>query len=119
MDGVHDLGGMQGFGPVEGEVDEPVFHEGGERRAAMITFGAFLTGTSNGGQFRHSIERMDAAHYLESSYYEHWITGVATRMIELGLITVDELEERIGGAFPLSGPDRGVATDDPGDDVIA
>ena len=67
--------------------------------------------TSNGGQFRHSIERMDAAHYLDSSYYEHWTTGVATRMVELGLLTVDELEQRAGGAFPLAGPDRGIATD--------
>jgi nitrile hydratase len=119
VDGVHDLGGMQGFGPVDVEPDEPVFHEPWERRAALITFGSFLSGTSNGGQFRHSIERMDAAHYLESSYYEHWITGVATRMVEAGVLTVDELEERAGGRFPLAGPDRGVATDDPGPDVVA
>jgi nitrile hydratase len=119
MDGVHDLGGMQGFGPVEVEADEPLFHEPWERRAAMITFGAFVTVATNGGEFRHSIERMDPAHYLDSTYYEHWTTGVATRMVELGLLTPDELEERAGGAFPLSRPDRGVATDDPGDDVIA
>jgi len=119
VDGVHDLGGMQGFGPVEVEVDEPVFHEPWERRALRVTFGAFITGVSNGGQSRHAIERMDPAQYLESSYYEHWITGLATRMVEAGLLTADELEERAGGAFPLSGPDHGVPTDDPGDDVVA
>jgi nitrile hydratase len=119
VDGVHDLGGMQGFGAVEVEAEEPVFHEPWERRAVLVTFGVFLTGTSNGGQFRHSIERMEAAHYLDSTYYEHWVTGIATRMVELGLLTVDELEERAGGPFPLSGPDRGVATDDPGTDVVA
>jgi nitrile hydratase len=117
VDGVHDLGGMHGFGPVEVEADEPVFHEPWERRAAAVTFGVFLTGTSNGGQFRHSIERMDAAHYLGSSYYEHWTTGVATRMVEVGLLTEQELEDRAGGHFPLSGRDDGVAVESPGDDV--
>ena len=119
MDGVHDLGGMQGFGPVDVEPDEPVFHEPWERRAVVVTFGAFLSGTSNGGQFRHSIERMDAAHYLESSYYEHWITGVATRMVEAGVVTVDELEERRAGGFRWPDPTVGSPTDDPGHDVVA
>ena len=34
MNGVHDLGGMQGFGPVEREENEPVFHAPWE--AAML-----------------------------------------------------------------------------------
>jgi len=110
---------MQGFGPVEIEPDEPVFHEPWERRAAVVTFGVFLTGTSNGGQFRHSIERMDPSHYLRSSYYEHWATGIATRMVELGLVTVDELEARAGGTFLLSGAEHGAPTDDPGNDIVA
>ncbi|HEY2815058.1 MAG TPA: nitrile hydratase subunit beta [Acidimicrobiales bacterium] len=117
MDGVHDLGGMQGFGAVVVEPGEPVFHEQWERRAAVITFGSFLAGASNGGQFRHSIERMDPSHYLDSTYYEHWLTGVATRLVEAGLITRDDLEERTGGPFPLSRPDRGMRVDDPGADV--
>lgn len=108
---------MHGFGPVEVEADEPVFHEPWERRAAALTFGAFRTGTSNGGEFRHSIERMGAAHYLDSSYYEHWTTGIATRMVEVGVLTAAELEDRAGGSFPLSGPDRGVAIEDPGANV--
>lgn len=119
VDGVHDLGGMQGFGKVEVELDEPVFHEPWERRALLVTFGVFMTGVNTGGQFRHSIERMDAAHYLDSSYYEHWITGIATRMVEAGVLTVDDLEERAGGVFPLSGADRGVPTEDPGPDIVA
>src|SRR5437764_852850 len=87
---------------VRAQLTEPGFHEPWERRAAVVTFGVFLTGTSNGGQFRHSIERMDPSHYLGSSYYEHWATGIATRMVELGLVTVDELEARAGGTFLLS-----------------
>jgi nitrile hydratase len=108
VDGIHDLGGLEGFGPPLVEPDEPVFHHEWERRACGMTFASFRLGLSNGGQFRHSIERMDAQHYLDTRYYEHWLTGLATRLVENGVVTVDELEARAGGAFPLS---RAVASD--------
>jgi nitrile hydratase len=104
VDGIHDLGGMEGFGPPVVEADEPVFHFEWERRALGITFGTFAIGLSNGGQFRHSIERMDPGHYLATRYYEHWFTGVATRLVETGRMTLDELEARAGGRVPLSRP---------------
>ncbi len=66
----------------------------------------------NGGMFRHSIERMEPAHYLSSSYYEHWLTGVTTLAVEAGVTTVEELERRADGQFPLSHPDRGLLPDD-------
>jgi nitrile hydratase len=104
MDGIHDLGGMHGFGPVELEVDEPVFHADWERRALGVTMSSFAMALSTAGQFRHSIERMDPAHYLGSRYYEHWITGLASRLVESGQVSWDELEDRAGGPFPLSRP---------------
>jgi nitrile hydratase len=107
MDGVHDLGGLEGFGPVEAEPDEPVFAQDWERRVFRLNM-AVLMGLQPGGwAFRHSIERMDPAHYLTSSYYEHWLTGVSTLIVEAGLASSDELERRAGGRFPLSRPDRG------------
>jgi nitrile hydratase len=109
MDGVHDLGGLNGFGGVEVEADERVFHADWERRVLRIFIAAANSGLTNGGAFRHSIERMDPAHYLASSYYEHWLTGIATILVEAGLVTADELDERAHGTFPLSRPDRGVA----------
>ena len=66
----------------------------------------------NGGMFRHSIERMDPAHYLSSPYWEHWLTGVTTLAVEAGVTTQEELDRRAGGHFPLSKPDRGVLPDD-------
>jgi nitrile hydratase len=54
---------------------------------------------------------MDPGHYLTSSYYEHWLTGVTTLLVEAGITTSDELDRRAGGHFPLSRPGRG---DDPG-----
>src|SRR5215208_4331072 len=69
--------------------------------------GAINTLATPGGKFRHSIERMDPAHYLSSPYYEHWLTGVSTLAVEAGLTTPEDLERRAGGRFPLSRPDRG------------
>jgi nitrile hydratase len=107
VDGIHDLGGRQGFGPVVVEADEPAFHERWEalaRGLTMVVAGKVTNPSTS--KFRHAIERMDPGHYLTSSYYEHWLTAAATLAVEAGLVTRDELEERARGAFPLSGPER-------------
>ena len=81
-------GGEAGFGPVEVEADEPTFHEDWERRVFRLNAAAITAGiVGGGGVFRHSIERMDPGHYLTSSYYEHWLTGLATLVVEQGLET--------------------------------
>jgi nitrile hydratase beta subunit len=108
VDGVHDLGGLDGFGPVEHTGDEPMFAHDWERRTFRLMVGAIGSLGGPGGKFRHSIERMDPAHYLSSPYYEHWLTGLTTRAVEEGLTTPEELDRRAGGHFPLSRPDRGV-----------
>ena len=113
MDGVHDLGGVQGFGGVEIEPEEPVFHEDWERRACGLTMAAMATGHLN-GRFRHAIERMDPAWYLASSYYEHWLVATATGLVEAGVITQDELDERLQAPFALAQPVRAPRLDDPG-----
>ena len=116
MDGIHDLGGMAGFGPVEVEPDEPTFHQPWERRARALTMIVMGAAKASGGEFRHSIERMDAGQYLTTSYYEHWLTGAATVAVEHGMVTREELEGAAEGAFPLSGPARAEPIDDPGPD---
>ena len=90
MNGVHDMGGMTCFGPVIREKDEPLFHAPWERRVfamTMLSMGRLDTLDA----FRHAIERMDPAHYLESSYYEHWLTGLETLAVEKGVLTPEEL----------------------------
>ena len=118
MDGIHDLGGMEGFGTVVAEPDEPVFHHPWERRALGLTMQTFVMGLNNGGEFRHSIERMAATHYLTSRYYEHWLTGVATRLVETGRAELRDLEDGAGGPFPLAGPVVAEPVEDPGRDVL-
>ena len=113
MDGIHDLGGLEGFGPVEVEPDELTFHEDWERRVFRLNLATLLAVQPSGGVWRHSIERMDPAHYLASSYYEHWLTGISTLIVEAGLVSSEELDRRAGGRFPLSRPDRGVPPSGP------
>lgn len=107
MNGIHDLGGMDGFGPVAVEANEPVFHAPWERRVFGMTAAISTTNLRNVHEFRHAIERMDPTHYLDSSYYEHWLTGLATLAVEKGVITHEELERRAGGRVPLSRPVAG------------
>ncbi len=117
MDGIHDLGGLQGLGPVAHSPAEPVFRDRWEAAArALLMVVAGAVGAS-GGEFRHSIERMDPGHYLTSSYYEHWLTAAATLAVEHGLVTHSDLEARAGGGFPLSGPVLAPPATDPGPDV--
>jgi len=105
MDGIHDLGGMSGFGAVEIERDEPRFHEPWEARAfALNTLGIRQLGAYNVHEYRHAVERMDPADYLTASYYERWFTAVATLLVEKGIVALAELEARAGGRFPLSRP---------------
>jgi nitrile hydratase len=71
VDGVHDLGGVQGFGAVPIEHDEPLFHEPWEARVwAMVR----LSPTpSTIDRFRFTIEQMPPGEYLTSRYYERWL----------------------------------------------
>jgi nitrile hydratase subunit beta len=111
VNGIHDMGGLDGFGRVEVEADEPVFHHPWESAVFGISTAVLGRRIVNGDAFRHAIERMDPAHYLASSYYEHWLTGVATLLVERGVVRAAELESRAGGPFPLAGAVR--ATDVP------
>ena len=104
VDGIHDLGGRQGFGEVSYSPAEPAFRRRWEAVARALLVVVARTVKASGGEFRHSIERMEPGHYLTSSYYEHWLTAAATLAVEHGLVTRSELEARAGGRFPLSGP---------------
>ena len=107
------MGGLQGFGPVDVEADEPVFHTDWERRALRLTLAAMPIRDLS-GRFRHAIERMDPVWYLASPYYEHWLTATATGLMEAGVITQQELDDRLGAAFAVSRPVRTPRLTEPG-----
>ena len=104
MDGIHDMGGRQGFGPVRYTPNAPAFHAEWEKRVNSLYALAVRLGIFNMDEYRHAIERMDPRHYLAASYYERSLTGLATLCIEKGVVSRDELERRARGTFPLASP---------------
>lgn len=94
MNGVHDLGGLDGLGPIDVEENEPVFHADWERRVFGMFLPVFACGLFNIDEFRHAIERMGAKAYLNTSYYEHWLHAFETLLVEKGALTADELSAR-------------------------
>jgi nitrile hydratase subunit beta len=102
MDGIHDLGGRQGFGTVRYTLNAPAFHAAWEVRANSLYAHAVRLGIFNMDEYRHAIERMDARHYMSASYYERSLTSLATLCVEKGIVTRDELEHRASGSVPLA-----------------
>jgi len=92
MNGVHDMGGMHGMGPVEIEKDEPVFHAEWEARTYALTIACGSHRKWNIDVSRHSRERMPPADYLAATYYERWLFGLRTLLVEQGLVTARELK---------------------------
>ena len=104
MDGMHDLGGRQGFGAVRYTLDAPAFHAAWEVRANSLYAFAVRSGLFNMDEYRHAIERMEPRHYLTASYYERSLTSLLTLCVEKGVVTREELERRAGGSIPLASP---------------
>lgn len=96
MDGVHDLGGMHGFGRVPIEADEPLFREQWQGRVWAMA-GAVLRGTTI-DRFRYTIEQMPPAGYLASGYYERWLWAIERLAAEQGLL--DRADRPAAGPRP-------------------
>ena len=92
MNSVHDMGGMQGYGPVFPEANEPLFHADWEARALAITVAMGASGQWNIDLSRSARESLPPAIYLNSSYYEIWLRGLERLMLERGMVHADELE---------------------------
>ena len=92
MNGVHDMGGMHGMGPVEHENNEPVFHARWEGRLFAMVRAMGVWGKWNIDASRHSREVIPAAEYLRMSYYEKWTTGLIELLVKSGLVTQAEIE---------------------------
>jgi len=91
-DGIHDMGGMHGFGKVEPEENEPVFHAPWEARTLALNRALGYTGIWTIDQTRAGIERLPPDVYLTSSYYKKWAVRLENLLVELGLVGADELK---------------------------
>src|SRR6266436_4603119 len=111
MNGVHDMGGMHGMGPIQQEKNEPVFHEPWESRvfAMYIALGAWRKWNIDAA--RHSRELIRPAEYLRMTYYEKWFAGQVELLVKSGLVTTAEIESGApaagtGKATPPLTPDK-------------
>ncbi|MGB6538927.1 MAG: nitrile hydratase subunit beta [Xanthobacteraceae bacterium] len=91
MDGIHDMGGMHGFGKVEPEKDEPVFHAPWEGRTLALNRAMGYTGIWTIDQTRAGIEALPPGVYLSSSYYRKWELRLENMIVDMGLAGADEL----------------------------
>jgi nitrile hydratase subunit beta len=95
VNGAQDLGGMQSFGPVAPEADEPYFHANWERHALALTIAMGATGTWNIDMSRAARESLTPALYLSSSYYQIWFAGLCKLLIDSGLATAEEIDSGV------------------------
>ncbi len=93
MNGLHDLGGMHGFGPVKIEENEPTFHSEWEGIVFALCHAkpAWLYNTD---EFRHCIENMNPTDYLAARYYERWLFTAEYYILKKGVITKKEYDAR-------------------------
>jgi nitrile hydratase subunit beta len=91
MNGVHDMGGMHGFGKVEPEPDEPVFHAPWEGRVLAMNRAMGYLGLWSIDVGRFSRETLPPHVYLGSSYYKKWTLGLESLCMQFGLVGDDEL----------------------------
>ncbi|MEM1037907.1 MAG: nitrile hydratase subunit beta [Pseudomonadota bacterium] len=103
MNGGQDLGGMQGFGPVTEEPNEPKFHADWESRAMAMVVALGALGQWNIDQSRHARESLNPADYLTFPYYQIWVEGVQALMLKRHLIQPEELTSGNQVAPPPSG----------------
>jgi nitrile hydratase beta subunit len=102
MNGIHDMGGMQGLGEIGYKKSEPMFHEAWEGRIFALVRAMQV------GGLRPYIESIPAADYLRMNYYDRWYTAFVTKLIEQGVLTRAEVER--GRADPAAAKATPVVT---------
>ena len=83
------MGGVPGYGPVEPERDEPVFHHEWEGRVFGLVFSV------KGAFSRHTLESLDPEVYL-SGYYRRLTAALERGLVERGTLSAEELEAKTG-----------------------
>lgn len=95
MNGIHDMGGTHGYGPIEPRQNEEIFHAEWEKRVPGLSAATRVNDTINIDESRHGIERMSPAAYLTSTYYERHLYTIELNLLEKGVLTAEEIEQRI------------------------
>jgi len=92
MDGVHDMGGMDNFGPIIREENEPAFHHEWERKVFTHMIALMGSGYFSVDEVRRYTEQIPPIQYLASSYYEKWLESLISILVDKNVITAEEME---------------------------
>lgn len=96
MNGIHDLGGMHGFGPIEIERDEPLFHAPWEARVlGIMETTLYELELYNEDALRHGIEQMAPADYLHASYFARWLASIEYNLVQADVVSSAEIDARL------------------------
>jgi nitrile hydratase len=121
MNGVHDMGGLDGFGPVQREANEPVFHAEWERRMFGIAATVPFTVPFGDDDLRREVERIAPVTYLTSPYYALWLRAISKILAEQGVLapgkfvavdpplSADRVASVIAGGVETRMPAAGIA----------
>jgi nitrile hydratase len=123
MNGIHDMGGMDGFGPVVREQNEPVFHAAWERRMFALSLALPVAVPYGDDHLRRETERLPPGDYLRMSYYEAWFHAIRSLLEERGILphgtavrvatqpalAADKVAATIAGGASTRQPEDGIA----------
>jgi nitrile hydratase len=101
-----DLGGRKGFGAVEIEPDEPVYHERWEGSVIAGILATIMAGLYNVDQFRAGIDDLEPLSYLTIGYYRRWLHTLEVNCTSAGVFSPEELEARIAEIAEPTSPPR-------------
>lgn len=91
MDGIHDLGGKEGFGPVAVDQGDKAFDHDWQRRMWAMARSGSRGKDITIDWWRHVIECMVPADYLAFNYHLKWCTTFLVSLVDSGVFTLDEV----------------------------
>ncbi len=91
MTGTHDLGGSPGAGPIDRSQHDI---EDWERLADAVTIVLDKKEIKTTDEHRRAIESLAPELYEKLGYYERWIAATELLLVEKGLLTREEIDER-------------------------
>jgi nitrile hydratase len=95
VDGIADMGGTEGWGPTHPPlVDEPVFGEAWEGRAFALALLSTRLAGWNLDAFRHALERLSRAAYLDDGYFGRWLNAAELVLTDSAVLAPKALSNR-------------------------